>query len=101
MKLGEEVNSIAKEFPKDELYNSSFQIRRAVHSSALNIAEGSLAHSDPEHTKFISYALRSLAEVVTCFYKAKRRRYITDDNYMKHYSDSFNLMNMVVAFQKT
>lgn len=100
MELGEEVNSIAREFPKDELYNLSSQIRRAVDSIALNIAEGSIGQSDPEQRKFIGYALRSLAEVVTCFHKAKRRKYITEDIYQKLYSDSFNLMNMIIAFQK-
>lgn len=100
MELGEEVNLIAREFPKDELYNLSSQIRRAVDSIALNIAEGSIGQSDPEQRKFIGYALRSLAEVVTCFHKAKRRKYIPDEVYQKLYSDSFNLMNMIIAFQK-
>ncbi|MCK5729961.1 MAG: four helix bundle protein [Draconibacterium sp.] len=31
----------------------------------------------PEFKKFMSYAIRSLAEVVTCFHKATRREYIT------------------------
>jgi four helix bundle protein len=100
MELGEEVNLIAREFPKDELYNLSSQIRRAVDSIALNIAEGSIGQSDPEQRKFIGYALRSLAEVVTCFHKAKKRKYISEDSFHKLYSDSFNLMNMIIAFQK-
>lgn len=100
MELGEEVNHQAREFPKEEIYNLSSQIRRAADSIALNIAEGSIGQSDPEQRKFIGYALRSLAEVVTCFHKAKRRKYLTDEIFFKLYSDSFNLMNMIVAFQK-
>ncbi len=100
MELGEEINLLAKEFPKDELYNLSSQIRRAVDSIALNIAEGSIGQSDPEQRKFIGYALRSLAEVVTCLYKAKIRKYINEEGFRKLYSDSFNLMNMIIGFQK-
>ena len=100
MELGEEVNLLAREFPKEELYNLSSQIRRAVDSIALNIAEGSIGQSDPEQRRFISYALRSLAEVITCLYKAKRRKYISEENYVKLYADAFSLMNMIIAFQK-
>ncbi|GAB3220177.1 four helix bundle protein [Algoriphagus aestuariicola] len=100
MLLGEEVNLKVQLFPKEELYNLSSQIRRAVDSIALNIAEGSIGQSNPEQRKFIGYALRSLAEVVTCLHKAKRRSYIDEEAFQKLYSDSFNLMNMIVAFQK-
>jgi four helix bundle protein len=100
MELGEEINLTARGFPKDELYNLSSQIRRAVDSIALNIAEGSIGQSDPEQRKFVGYALRSLAEVVTCLYKAQRRKHIGEDMFLKLYSDSFNLMNMIIAFQK-
>lgn len=100
MELGEEINLMTRGFPKDELYNLSSQIRRAVDSIALNIAEGSIGQSDPEQRKFIGYALRSIAEVVTCLYKAQRRNYIGEDIFLKLYSESFNLMNMIIAFQK-
>jgi four helix bundle protein len=77
MEFGEEINSIAHKFPKDEVYNLSSQIRRAVDSIALNISEGSIGQSNLEFKKFMSYAIRSLAEVVSCLHKAKRRNYIT------------------------
>jgi len=73
MEIGEEINTLTNDFPKKELYNLSSQIRRAVDSIALNISEGSIGQSNPEFKKFIGYAIRSLAEVVTCLYKAKRR----------------------------
>lgn len=42
MNLGEDMNSLAYKFPKEELYNLSSQIRRAADSIALNISEGSI-----------------------------------------------------------
>ena len=100
MEIGEEINTLTNDFPKKELYNLSSQIRRAVDSIALNISEGSIGQTNPEFKKFIGYAIRSLAEVVTCLYKAKRRQYISVQEFNKYYEASFNLMNMMVAFRK-
>jgi four helix bundle protein len=86
-------------FPKDEIYNLTSQIRRAADSIALNISEGSIGQTNLEFKKFIGYSIRSLAEVVTCLYKAKRREYITETEFQMHYELAFNLMNMMVAFK--
>ncbi|MGY8910496.1 MAG: four helix bundle protein, partial [Flavobacteriales bacterium] len=66
MDLGEEMNLLAKSFPKEEIYNLSSQLRRATDSVALNISEGSILQSNAEYRKFLGYSIRSLAEVVTC-----------------------------------
>jgi four helix bundle protein len=100
MDFGEEVNDFIKKFPKKEIYNLSSQTIRAVDSIALNISEGSIGQSNPEFKKFMGYAIRSLAEVVTCLHKAKRRNYISEKEFNKHYEASFNLMNMMIAFRK-
>ncbi len=99
MDLAEEIHELSKEFPKEEIYNLTRQIRRAGDSIALNIAEGSIGQTNPEQGRFIGYALRSLAEVVTCLYKAKRRKYIEETEFTKHYSECYNLMNMIVGFK--
>ncbi len=99
MILGEEINALTKKFPKTEMYNLSSQISRAADSIALNIAEGSIGQSNSELKKFLGYAIRSLAEVVTCLHKAKRRLYITDEEFSVQYEFSFNLMNMMIAFK--
>lgn len=101
MDLAEEFNDLSKKFPKEEIYNLTSQTRRALDSIALNIAEGSIGQTNPEQGRFIGYALRSLAEVVTCLYKAKRRKYINDEEFTKLYNDSYNLMNMIIGFKKT
>ena len=74
MSFGEEMNELAKKFPEIEKFNLSSQIRRAADSIALNIAEGSILQSVPQFRKFMGYSIRSLAEVVTCLHKAKRRK---------------------------
>ncbi len=99
MKLGEDINMLSNKFPPKEKYNLTSQIMRAVDSIALNISEGSIGQSNPEFKKFLGYAIRSLAEVVTCLHKAKRRKYISEQEFNKYYDDSFNLMNMMIAFK--
>ncbi|MDO5523774.1 MAG: four helix bundle protein [Bacteroidia bacterium] len=100
MEFGEDIHKTSKKFPKEELFNLTSQIRRAADSIALNISEGSIGQSNPELQKFMGYSIRSLAEVVTCLYKAKLRRYITDETFQELYNESFHLMNMIIAFKK-
>ncbi len=78
MVLGENMDNLANSFPKKEIYNLSSQVCRAADSIALNISEGSILQSKPEFRKFMGYAIRSLAEVVTCLYKANNRKYVDE-----------------------
>lgn len=99
MDLGEEMNKLASSFPKIEIYNLSSQLRRASDSIALNISEGSILQSNAEFRNFLGYSIRSLAEVVTCLYKANRRNYLQEIEFKKHYKDCFDLMNMTIAYR--
>jgi four helix bundle protein len=99
MDFGESINTMTHTFPKEEIFNLSSQIRRAVDSIALNISEGSIGQTNLEFKKFRSYSIRFLAEVITCLHKAKRREYISEEEFQKHYEFAFNLMNMMVAFK--
>ena len=99
MSFGEDIFKISQNFPKSEIYNLTSQINRAVDSIALSISEGSIEQSNPEFRRFLGYAIRSLAEVVTCLHKAKRGAYISEVDFDKFYQDSYNLMNMMIAFR--
>lgn len=99
MNFGEQIFHISAKFPKDEVFNLISQIRRASDSIALNISEGSILQSNPEFRRFLAYSIRSLAEVVTCFYKAKYRNYITEETFTKLYNESYKIMNHIIAFR--
>jgi four helix bundle protein len=99
MDLGENIHKMASRFPKEEMFSLSSQIRRAVDSIALNISEGSIGQSNLEFKEFMGYSIRSFAEVVTCLHKAKRREYISEEEFNEYYEFAFNLMNMMVAFK--
>ena len=57
---------------------------RVFASTSGNISECSIGQSNPEFKKFIGYAIRSLAEVVTCLHKAKRREYILEQENVEY-----------------
>jgi len=96
MDFGESIFQLSCKFPKEEVYNLSSQIRRAVDSIAINISKGSIGQSNPEFQKFVDYAIQSLAEVVTCLHKSKRRKYISESEFNVQCEFAFNLMNMMV-----
>ena len=64
MEFGESINKLSWNFPKEEIYNLSSQIRRAVDSIALNISEGSIGQTNPEFKKFIGAKNVSYDEVL-------------------------------------
>jgi four helix bundle protein len=101
MAYGELIYLLSKEFPKEEQYNLTSQIRRAVDSIALNVAEGSIGQSDLEQKKFVGYAMRSLAEVVTCLHKALLRNYISEEKFDELNLLAEELMNRLSAFKKS
>lgn len=101
MDLGEEINQLADTFPQKELYNLSSQICRAIDSVALNISEGSILQSNAEFRKFLGYAIRSLAEAVSCLHKANRRKYMGEEEFELFYQKCFKLMNMMIAFRNS
>ena len=99
MDFGEDIFKVSFTFPKEEMFNLTSQIRRASDSIALNISEGSIAQSNPEFKKFLGYSIRSLAEVVTCLHKSKRRNYIDQVQFEKLYAEAFHMMNMMISFK--
>lgn len=58
-----DVYRITKDFPKEEIFGLTNQIRRASVSIASNIAEGSASPSKKEFARFIAISLGSAAEV--------------------------------------
>lgn len=99
MDLAEDAHFLSQKFPKQERFNLTDQFNRASDSIALNISEGSIGQTDREQIKFIGYSLRSIAECVTCIFKAKRRKYIVDDEFQSFYNKAEVLIKKVTSFR--
>ena len=65
MALAESCYRVTREFPKDELFGLTSQIRRAASSIAANIAEGHGRESTGSFIQFLRIAQGSLKEVET------------------------------------
>lgn len=72
------VYIVAARLPRSEQYNLASQIQRAATSIVLNIAEGSTGQTDPEQSRFLSMAIRSLLETVACKHIIERRGYLKE-----------------------
>ena len=60
-----EVYKITQQFPKDEIYGITNQIRRSAVSIPSNIAEGCARQTAKETTQFLHISLGSVAELET------------------------------------
>ena len=99
MRYGETIFLLSNKLPESEKFNLISQIQRAADSIALNIAEGSILQSKLEFKRFLGYSIRSIAEVLTCLYKAKYRNYIDETEFQTVYEFSYKLMNSIISFR--
>ena len=58
-----EVYQATKEFPKEELFGLTSQLRRAVSSIPTNFAEGCGSNSEKEFARYLNIAIASSSEV--------------------------------------
>jgi len=81
LKLIDQVCLLVGCFPPDEKWILGSQIRRAVNSILLNLAEGSARRSYKEFARFITISMASLAETHACLALARRREYIDQNQF--------------------
>jgi len=72
-----EIYSITKEFPRDEIYGLTSQLRRSAVSVPSNIAEGQGRATKGEFIQFLGHARGSLFELETQIAIAEQLGYIT------------------------
>ena len=75
------IYSLTKQYPKEELYALTNQIRRCVTSIPANIAEGSGRKNKGELIQFLHIALGSATELETFLIISMRLQYITAEQY--------------------
>ncbi len=95
IKIVKEIYRITENFPKNEIYGLTSQIRRSVISIPSNIAEGFRRYHNKEYRQFLFVALGSCAELETQIIIAKELSYINDDDKIKVLEKSDHLSRMI------
>ncbi len=80
-KLVLEIYKITKEFPKEEVYGLTSQLRRCAISITSNIAEGFSRHSFKDKANFYSMALGSTTELQNQILVAKDVGYMMQEKF--------------------
>jgi len=83
-----DIHLLTRQFPVEERYILTSQIKRAADSVCLNIAESSTGQTDKQFSLFLGYAIRSGIEVVVCLYLGKKRDLINETIFKKLYSQA-------------
>ena len=91
--LAIDIHKLLDRFPEKEKDNIISQMRRAITSIPLNIAEGSVKKSYREFLNFLSYAYGSAKELDVLLSMPKDLKYITE----KEYSILFGKLDKLMA----
>lgn len=78
MDIVEEIYSITKKFPREEIFGLTQQMRRSAISIPSNIAEGCSRKGVLETTQFLYIATASLSELETQILISERIAYLSD-----------------------
>jgi len=87
-----------KHFPKEEQYNLTSQLWRAMDSVLLNIAEGSNRYSGRANSNFINISLGSQDEVAGCIDAAFDDGYMNKQEQLEFLSESAPITEQLRKF---
>lgn len=88
-------------FPKEELYGLTSQIRRASLSIPTNIAEGCGRNSDADFARFVQIAMGSASETEYLLLLAHDLNFLQDENYEHLHENTEEVKRMLASFLKT
>lgn len=94
------IYKITGEFPKEEIYGITSQIRRAAVSVASNIAEGAARNHHKEFIQFLSIALGSLAELETQFEVCKNINYLQTHTFEEIDKEIQDIRQMIIGLMR-
>jgi four helix bundle protein len=101
MNFVESIYDVTRNFPKEEIYGLTSQIRRAAVSIPTNLAEGAARKTQKDFAHFVSIAYGSCCELETLIAVSKRIKILNDAD-----SETFNtalasISRMLKALRKS
>lgn len=92
-----EIYACTKNFPKEELYTLTSQIRRSSISIPSNIAEGHSRRSTLDYIQFLKIARGSCAELETQLIISKNLNYLSLEDFQKLSETASEISKMLNA----
>ncbi len=98
MSLTTFIYNSTNQFPKEEMFGLTSQIRRASISIPSNIAEGFGSVSNKEYLRFLNISMSSLFELQTQLEIAKNIAYLNETECTTLYEYTRELERMLISF---
>lgn len=95
-----EIYRVTKQFPKDELYGLTSQIRRSAASIPANIAEGCGKGSDRELARYMQISMGSASELEYHLLLASDLDYLNTNDYQELVNRVIEIKKMLGSFIK-
>lgn len=95
------IYKLTYNFPKEELFGITSQIRRAAVSIPSNIAEGAARNSKKEFSNYLSIALGSASELETQLIISKNLKYLTIESFNTIIEDLNKIQRMIGGLMKS
>ena len=80
------VYALTRNFPAEERFGLTNQMRRAAVSISSNIAEGAARNSRNDYARFLEIATGSLFEVVSQSFISERQGFLSKENFKQLYA---------------
>jgi len=91
------IYNVTKDFPKEEIYGLTNQIRRAAVSIPSNISEGAGRNHPKEFIQFLYVSLGSLSELETQFIIADNLNFINSQDTTKIQNELTEIRKMILG----
>ena len=95
------VYNQTRNFPADERFGLTNQMRRAAVSISSNIAEGTSRISQTDFARFIEIATGSVFEVVSQSFTGRRQGFLSEECFQTLYSAADEIGRMLSGLRKS
>ena len=99
--LADLVYSQTRNFPNEERFGLTNQIRRAAISISSNIAEGASRMSQADFSRFIEIASGSVFEVTAQAFIARKLNFLSEESFQSIYRGAEELSRMLSGLRRS
>ena len=100
-KFTSNIYILVKQFPKEEMFSLTDQMKRSSSSIPANIAEGSGSVSKKDFAHYLDVAIKSLYETVSHLQIATDLKYISENEREDFYKQADTLSRRIRTFRKS